>query len=227
MTDSRSDGVRISAHRGCAGQYPENTFRAVELSAPHVDEIEVDVRRCGSGELVVFHDERLDRLTGRSGAVSEVEYRTLRELDILNSAEPIPRLSAVLEAVPADTRVNLELKEPGIAVDALPAANEVENEVRFSSFLPTALREVRDADPTADIALITASDAERAVETATTLGCSAVHPSQELVLDTGVVQSAHEMDLSVYAWTVADETAAAELIASGADGLIVDRWDVV
>lgn len=228
MTGAKRGGdVRIIGHRGCAGQYPENTVRAVERSAPHVDEIEIDVRRCGSGELVVFHDERLDRLTDASGAVSDADYETLRQRAVLGSAETIPRLSTVLEAIPADTGVNLELKERGLAADALSAASGVENDVRYSSFIPAALREVRAADPTADTALVAVDGAARAIETATALGCGAIHPSRELVLDTVLTPSAHDAGLAVHAWTIADETAAAELVESGVDGLIVDRWDVV
>jgi len=50
--------MQVIGHRGCADVYPENTVRAVTRAANFLDAVEVDVRRCGSGELVVFHDER-------------------------------------------------------------------------------------------------------------------------------------------------------------------------
>ena len=56
--------MRLIAHRGFAGVNPENTLQAVEAAAGVADAIEVDVRRCESGDLVVIHDETVDRLQG-------------------------------------------------------------------------------------------------------------------------------------------------------------------
>ena len=84
-------------HRGAAGHAPENTLvsfeKAIDLGC---DMTELDVHICGSGELVVIHDETVDRTTNGSGRVSEL---TLREIKILDAGdgEEIPTLEEVLE----------------------------------------------------------------------------------------------------------------------------------
>lgn len=222
------DAVTLIGHRGCAGQYPENTVAAVERAAPHVDAVEVDVRRCASGELVVFHDAELDRLTDASGRVADADWDELRELTVLDSDEPIPRLGEALDAAPDGLLLNVELKEPGAAGDALDAARRAANDVLFSSFHPEALAALRDRDPATDRALLVADGTPaRAVEAATDLGCVAVHPPIDLATEPGFVEAAHDAGLAVNAWTAVDREDAERLLAAGVDGVIADRCDVL
>lgn len=231
------DDVTLIGHRGCAGQYPENTVRAVERASPHVDAVEVDVRRCASGELVVFHDATLDRLTEGTGPVADADWDDLRELTVLDSGESIPRLDEALRAVPDGTAVNVEIKERGVAEDVLDAVDEVvgdeatgdeaANDVLFSSFLPDALATLRDREPAADRALLVADGGlEALVAAATDLGCVAVHPPIDLATEPGFVDAAHEAGLAVNTWTAADREDVEELLAAGVDGVIADRWDL-
>lgn len=223
---SRGD-VTLIGHRGCAGQYPENTVAAVERAAPHVDAVEIDVRRCATGELVVFHDAELDRLTDASGPVADADRDELRGLTVHDSGEPIPRLDEALAAAPDDLLVNVELKEPGAASDALDAARRAETDVLFSSFHPEALATLRERDPTTDRALLVADEGvERAVEAATDLGCAAVHPPIDIATESGFVETAHDAGLTVNAWTAADREDVERLLAAGVDGVVSDRWDL-
>ncbi|RLM68611.1 glycerophosphodiester phosphodiesterase [Halorubrum sp. Atlit-26R] len=221
------DEVDLIGHRACADQYPENTIGAIERAAPHVDAVEIDVRRCASGELVVFHDAELDRLTGASGRVADTNWKDLRELTVLDSGEPIPRLKEVFDAVPDEVPVNVELKETGVADDALDVAQRADNEVLFSSFHPEALASLRDLEPGTDRALLVwDGDPESVVETATDLGCVAVHPPIDLATESTVVERAQEAGLTVNAWTASDREDAEKLLAAGVDGIISDRWDL-
>ncbi|WP_276301700.1 glycerophosphodiester phosphodiesterase [Halorussus lipolyticus] len=223
--------MRLVAHRGFADRYPENTVRAFEDAATVADWIELDVRRCESGELVVFHDDRLDRLTGASGRVAETPWETLRTLDVLDSGEEVPVLGDALAAIPASVGVNVELKERGLSADALAIAEEVGNDVVVSSFDAETLREVREADSSVSLAFIT-REATGAVETARELGCEFLHPHFEACLDaeddagTGLVAQAHDAGLEVNAWTVKTPEEADALRAVGVDGLIADSPDV-
>lgn len=226
-SSTREDDVRLIAHRGCADQYPENTILAAEQSAPHVDMIEFDVQRCGSGELVVFHDDELDRLTDATGSVSRTDWEELKELTILDSDETIPRLSAFLSAVPSDTAVNIELKHDGMAEEVVAAARECDNEVLFSSFWPDALREVREHDSEVALAFLIDDGPERGLSFAADLNCVAVNPGVDLVLDTDFVEQAHADKFEVNTWTVDDRETARRLVDAGVDGLFVDRWDLL
>lgn len=80
--------MQIIGHRGAMGYKPENTLSSFEKALRlGVDGIELDVWVCQSGELVVFHDETLDRITNGSGNVFD---KTLSELKQLKVKHPLP-----------------------------------------------------------------------------------------------------------------------------------------
>jgi Glycerophosphoryl diester phosphodiesterase len=121
------------AHRGFAGENPENTVAAAKAAAGvrgrsagdestdrPADLIEIDVVPTGDGDVVVFHDDGLAErdggtrgLTDADGVVWETDTATVTSAEVLNSGETVPRLSTFVEAVPADVGVNIELKNPG------------------------------------------------------------------------------------------------------------------
>jgi glycerophosphoryl diester phosphodiesterase len=212
--------MRLVGHRGCAARAPENTLAAVERASPHVDAIEVDVRRCGSGEVVVVHDASLDRLAGVDRRVSETPRDDLRELRVLGSEEWIPLLSEVVDAVPPTVGLNVELKECGLAgdVDAIVSTHP---EVWVSSFDAEAL-----AETSLPRAFLFADDWETSVKTAEALDCTALHPRYDLVLDDpDRVADAHDRGFDVNVWTPPVE-AVPRLSEVGVDGVIVDDWAV-
>ncbi|MDD5711087.1 MAG: glycerophosphodiester phosphodiesterase family protein [Candidatus Colwellbacteria bacterium] len=106
------------AHRGASGYEPENTLRsfskALELG---VDMIEFDVRICKGGDLVVFHDESLDRITNGQGHISNLALEDLKKYDV-GKGERIPTLSEVLDLIDRRVPVNIELKSKGTAEPA-------------------------------------------------------------------------------------------------------------
>ena len=75
--------MRLLAHRGASADFPENTLEAMRGAMEQgADGVELDVIRCGSGELVVCHDEWLDRLAGLHWDVRETPWRKLKRLDV-------------------------------------------------------------------------------------------------------------------------------------------------
>lgn len=219
--------MELIGHRGCANQYPENTVGALVRSAAVLDTIEIDVRRCASGELVVFHDERVDRLTSDSGRLSEFAWSELQELEILDSGEPITRLSSALAAVPADVRVQIELKEEGLAEDVRDTVVDSDTTVSVSSFRPEALAAINDLDWEVSTGFLFESNPETNLETAVELGCDAVHPHYDLCLETDVVETAHEEGLRVVAWkAVETPSEVAALRDADVDAATADRWDI-
>ena len=218
--------MELIAHRGCADQFPENTVLAIERASDRLRSVEFDVRRCGSGELVVFHDDTVDRVTDGEGRVADLELSRLRTLDVLGSDERIPLLSEALAAVPAAGRAQVELKQTGIAADALAAVAAADVPVRLTSFLPESLEEVRERDPDARLGYLFDGDADEALETALSLDCEAIHPRASQCLETDVVERAHEADLLVVAWGVERKATLPELRAAGVDAATSDWSDV-
>lgn len=211
--------MRLIAHRGFAALYPENTLAAVTRAAEVADVVEVDVRRCGSGELVVIHDATVDRVTDGTGRVADLTLAELSELSVIGSGEPVPTLSAVLEAIPPAVGVNVELKERGLVGDAVVALSTVDNDALVSSFDPAVLEAVGDGAPTAYLYVDDPEGVERAVD----LDCAALHPHHQRCIGTDLVARAHDAGLSVHAWTVASAVTAKALGGAGVDGIIADR----
>lgn len=224
----RLDGepaLRIG-HRGCGAQYPENTIAAIEQSAPHLDGFELDVRPCGSGELVVFHDETLERATDGTGRVDETTLEELQELDVFDSGWTIPTLAEVLSAVPDGLAVNAELKATGIADDVLEVCEDADVEVLYSSFFPGVLRDLQSVDESVSIGVLCHEAVDRQFALAEELDAVAFHPSVELALETDVVEAAHDRGLAVNVWTAETEADVHQLCERNVDGIIADRWDV-
>lgn len=216
------------AHRGFAGIAPENTRQAVRTAvALGADGIEIDVRRCGSGELVVIHDETVDRVTDGKGHVADLSLEVLSALSVLGTGEGVPTLDAVLSAIPASVTVNVELKTSGIAAEVVAAAARYDTSLLVSSFEPDHLRECTPDDgedagsPAVDLALVSRTLTRDTLELATDLGCVAVHPHWR-ACSTRAVRAAHERSLAVNAWTVRSGAVAGRLTTAGVDGLIAD-----
>lgn len=218
--------MRLIAHRGFAGSNPENTLAAVAAAAPLSDEVEVDVRRCDTGELVVVHDPTVDRVTDGSGAVCRHSLDELRTLDVLDTGEGVPTLAEVLDAIPASVGVNAELKEVGLARDVVRLAGETDSQVTVSSFHANELEGCRGADPTVPRAYLFADEWRQGLSFARELDCCFVHPSLDCC-ELDLVSAAHAAGMSVNVWTVADRAEAKRAVDLGADGVIADRPDVL
>lgn len=230
--------MRLLAHRGASADAPENTLEAFrEAVRQGADGIELDVMTCGSGELVVCHDERLDRLAGLDWEVRWTSLERLRWADVgtrLGFAPArIPLLDEVLALVPrGDFRVNVELKCERLEDDGLSllAAEQVrfhglEEQVVFSSFNPLCLLRLAGKWPRLRRGYLV--DPERAVgfqEQVLVPLCAnfAVHPHAATVTPEKVA-AWHARGWEVAAWTVDDAAEAARLREAGVDACITNR----
>jgi len=216
-----SEPVRVIAHRGFAGAHPENTVSAFRRAARVADAVEMDVRRCGSGELVVVHDATLDRVTDAAGRVDETPLARLRDLDVDGGGEGVPTLREAVAAVPPDTAVVAELKAP-VAEDALDAL-AVDNEVVVTSFDPAVVERVA-RHPVASAARLALPGDRDALDHAVEVGCAAVHPERMTpFVRPDYVERAHAAGLAVNVWNVAGPEDAARLAAAGVDGVGAER----
>jgi glycerophosphoryl diester phosphodiesterase len=218
--------MRLIAHRAFASCYPENTLVAIERAVPDADMIELDVRRCGSGELVVVHDEVVDRISAGVGRVDELSSADLSNLDVFETGTGVPTLDEAAAAIPADTGIVLELKERGIADDAVAAASTVENEVIVSSFDAAALDQLTVDDPTVELGYLLGLNPDRDFEHALDLDCAYLHPHWGHLLLTDAVDRAHDADMKVNVWTIDTAFVAGLLERKGIDGVIADSPDV-
>jgi glycerophosphoryl diester phosphodiesterase len=230
----------VLGHRGASHEAPENTLAAFRLALEQgADGVELDVWRCGSGEVVVIHDPGTGRTApdGPSVDVRRASLRQLRALDVgawkgdRFRGERIPALSEVLEALPGAV-VNVELKSarwPDLALaraaaDVIAAAGAGARCV-VSSFDPILLAAFRRASPAVAAGVLFGDDqAWRAREAVGTrlLGASAVHPQATLVTESRARRwRARGLRLNV--WTVDDPREVEQLARLGAAAVITNR----
>ena len=103
--------MKVMAHRGDSGKYPENTMLAFEKAAEAgADAIELDVQLTRDGEVVVIHDERIDRTTDGTGFVKDYTYKELAQF---NAAKLHPQ-TAEFQRIPAFDEYCAWAKQAGI-----------------------------------------------------------------------------------------------------------------
>ena len=224
------------AHRGASGEAPEHTRAAFLRALDYdVDMIEFDVHLTRDGELVVIHDDGLERTTSGTGLVREHDLRALRALDVgawfgsTFAGECILTLEEVIELVAGRARLNVELKSP--RPDWARQAERVAGALRrtgligstvVSCFEPEALAELREVAPEAQLGLLWANtELEAAWDWARRLGAISFHPHWTLA-GAATVTTAHERHLLVLAWTVNEVEAMRTAVAAGVDGIISD-----
>lgn len=218
-------------HRGACGYAPENTLesfaKALELG---VDMIELDVFCCKTGELVVIHDESVDRTTDGTGLVEEMDYRVLRELDA-GGGEKIPLLSEVFDLVGRRAKINIELKGRSVAA---PVMSLIERYVQegdwkyddflLSSFDHNQLYEVKKINSHLKLGANIESRTRNLECLQEDLALYSVHPSVEIT-DSVLVEDAHRIGLKVFVWTVVAPEDINRLEVLGVDGMFLNYPD--
>ena len=217
-------GWCIVGHRGAAGLEPENTLasfaRAVALA---VDAVELDVQVV-EGELVVIHDDTVDRTTNGVGAVAERKLAELRRLDA-GGGQTIPLLTEVLAAVPANVGINVELKG---ADTALPTAERVRKETRpllVSSFDHAELRRFHATCPQVPCAPLFGRW-RRVLATADEVNATCVNIADRIATPDRIA-AIREHGFGCLVYTVNDPERARTLRGFGASGVFTDFPDRV
>ena len=218
----------VIGHRGAMGHAPENTLPSIRAALKlSVDAIEIDVFRIASGELVVFHDNTLGKLTNGKGRIEEKTLDELSTLLVLGSAK-IPTLKEVLTEINGAASVNVELKGTHTAEGTIALFDDfVSNgiftaeQLYVSSFDWDELRDFRKATNKYDIALLTDKNPLDAVNVAYELNAVAINPNYRQ-LSADIVHSLHAYGLKVIPYTVNNLADIAALIEMGVNGIITD-----
>jgi glycerophosphoryl diester phosphodiesterase len=239
---------RIFAHRGDSAHYPENTLAAFTSAADiGADVIETDVRLTADGRFAVFHDETLERVTGRSGRVAE---RTLAAVQALDAGRTwtadgkthpfrgrglsVMSLEELLQAFPRQ-RFNIDLKDllPGLAekyCDVIRACGAAAR-VLTASFYTANLRAVRSIMPEMATSasrpeVIGAYLLYRAGLLRRKLRADAFQiPDRSgplRVAGRGLVHALRATGARVHVWTINREQDMVRLLADGVDGIMSD-----
>ncbi|HVO66952.1 MAG TPA: glycerophosphodiester phosphodiesterase family protein [Syntrophales bacterium] len=220
------------AHRGASGHEPENTLSAVEKAVVlGADWIEVDVYAV-ENELIVIHDERLERTTNGTGFVMDKTLAYLRSLDA-GKGQRIPTLREVFDAVDRRTGINVELKGPHTARLAVSLVGEYIKERNrdydkflISSFDRRQLMTVRKLDPYMRIGVLINRPRRHYKQFAARYAAYSVHPHVSLV-NSQFMQRAHKRGLKVFVYTVNKPEDIERLKTLGVDGIFTDFPELI
>lgn len=231
--------MEVWAHRGSSGYMPENTMEAFELAIEQkADGIELDVQLSKDGEVIVLHDESVDRVTGSSGWVKDLTFRQLKELMVKPAEESgkiyrIPSLAEVLDLMRhTDMKVNIELKNSVFFYEgmeekvlALVKNSGMEERVIYSSFNHYSLRKVRELAPEAETGLLMCDGWIDVASYAKKVGVNALHPAVYHLQYPDFVKKCREQGLKLHVWTVNQPEHFAMVKDAGADAVITNYPD--
>lgn len=226
--ESPTSKILRIGHRGACGHAPENTLASIERAiALRCTFTEVDIRRTSDGELVLLHDERVNRTTNGRGRVSALTLLDIRKLDAGGGQSP-PTLDDVLKTASGRIGLILELKTGGLAYDvcAIVRTSDFNQPVIYASFLQEELHHVRRANPDAQTMILFTRLPSNPGATAARLHATHVG----LRLDTvtkPLVAALHNEHLIVFTYTANRPTEISKMKMLGVDGIISDFPDLV
>lgn len=218
-------------HRGAKAYVAENTIASIKKALEiGVDGIEIDVHKCASGELVVFHDYTVDRMTDGTGEVGKHTLIELKSLKV-DGTYSIPTLQEVLNVIDKRCILNIELKGKDTATETCKIVAEYIqdkgweiNHFLISSFQHHELIAVSKINPDLRLGVLTKASVTEAMEFAQTINAYAVHPNFAL-LSRDTVKLAQDKGYKVITWTVNDYDSIERITSYGVDAIITDNPD--
>lgn len=230
----------VLGHRGASGYAPENTIAAFRLGIRQgCHGFEFDVQLSRDGVAVVHHDWSVARTTGGSGEIRNLTFQEIRALDAGTWFSPefrgqkIPSLREVLELVPEEMLLNVELKsrasdDPGLEEKTIALLKEhgrLRNTI-ISSFNHLSLKRVRELSPDMRLGLLCEFLPPHPFDYVENLKLDiySLHPRHDCV-SAALVKETHARDMKMVCWTVNTTERAKELLQYGADILITNYPD--
>jgi len=194
--------------------------------------IELDVHVCASGELVVIHDDNVERTTDGSGKVSRLTLSELRDLDA-GSGERIPTLTEVLDLAFGKTGVNIELKGPDTADPVNSMLEKLVGSGRWakpdflvSSFKPGELFRFSEISESIPYGFLVEGSLSHSIDFARELGAWSLNPRFDIV-HADMLSDCRESGLRVLTWTVNDPAEVRRLVELGVDGIVSDIPEII
>ena len=215
-------------HRGAKGHEPENTFISFQKALDmQVDGIELDVHLSADGEIMVIHDESIDRTTNGKGFVNALSLRELKSFRIDGKYE-IPTLREVFDLVNQDCFINIELKSYE-ATDKVVSLVEKYvtkkgwkyNRFLVSSFDWNALQQVAFLNDKIPIGVLTETDLDLALAFAKFIRAKSIHPHFHLLTKENTVKL-QEKGLQVFPWTINELEDIQKIKTFNVNGIITD-----
>jgi len=225
----------VIGHRGAMGYETENTLASIQKALDlKVDGIEIDVFKCKSGEIVVFHDDELDRLTDGEGLIEDKTYDELQQVTVKGDHK-IPLLKDVLNLVNGQCLVNIELKGSNTANAVSKIVNMylefdmfAEEDIIVSSFNWEELEAFHKKNKNVAVGILTDEnqDPMEALPLAKKLKAKTIHAEGGTITET-IVKNFKKRGYKVVAWFEKEPKSLKKITDLKIHGIITDRPDKV
>ena len=231
----------IIAHRGESYDAPENTLASISLAWYRNDDaVEVDVQLTKDERIVVIHDRTTWRTGRKYKRISSVSYDDLKDIDvgsfkdITYSDERIPLLSEVIDTIPSNKQLFVEIKSDDSIVKPLEnlitGKNVIPQSIRFIGFDMNTLKKIKHALPAFDVYwIVPRVDYKNNFRTKETIakcieaGFNGLDVQYGAKLNKNVILPVKKHNLKIYTWTVDDIQTAKRLFSEGIDGVATNR----
>jgi len=218
----------VIGHRGAMGHETENTLPSIQKAMDlGVDMIEIDVFKIKSGEIVVFHDDTVERLTNGPGDIEGYNLIGLKKL-IVDGGHQIPMLQDVLKLIDNKVALNIELKGAGTADKVNFIMNYYIEKEKWSpenfiisSFNWDELKDMRNYNSEVAIAVLTHENPVDAIPIAEELNAVAINPYFEN-LNLEAAKAIHSAGFKIYTWTVNEPEDIEAMKNIAVDGIITN-----
>lgn len=234
--------ARIVAHRGFSGRFPENTLSAMRAAVQAgADLVEIDVQLTKDAELVVMHDDSVDRTTNGTGEVKDLTFQQVRALDagskfdVRFAGERVPTLEESIDAVQGGAILNIEVKsieDPGMRpvvaqkIKELIERRNYAQHVQIMSFDADFMLEMRKQCPTVSMALLAiANPFNLKLKQAQKLKMDGLHLMHKSVSQ-DEVSDIHRAGLNTHVYTVNRPASMLRVLRRGVDGVITNHPDL-
>jgi glycerophosphoryl diester phosphodiesterase len=231
--------VRVFAHRGFSGVYPENTEIAFSMALElGVDGIEFDVRTTKDGHMVAIHDPTVDRTSNGSGAVSELTLEQIKNLDAGSWVSPefagqrFMILQEVLDQLGHRAELNIHLKADQSTREKMVHKTISEIEARnllgeaFVASDQETIELCREIQPALRTCNLATAPADSYMSRSRALGCKMLQPKNADV-DIDFVLEAHSLGMVVNPFFADDPDEMRRLMDCGVDGILTNRPDLL
>ena len=230
----------VWAHRGASGYAPENTLaafqKAVDLGA---DGVELDIQLTKDDQIVVIHDETIDRTSDDKGWVKDYTLEELRAFNY-NRTKPeykhadIPTMREVFELLkPTGLFINIEIKTGVVFYEkieekilALTKEMGMEDRVCYSSFNHYTVTRIHELKPDAEFGFLYADGPIDMPSYGVKHGVNALHPALYNLQYDGFVKECKEKGLKLNVWTVNERPYMEMCCQYGVDAIITNYPDI-
>lgn len=231
--------TKIFAHRGASAYAPENTVEAFALAMEQgADGIELDVQMTKDGQVVVIHDETIDRVSDGTGAVRDYTLEELKKFHFSNHMENyenavIPTLKEVLDLIKSSNMLlNIELKTgiywyPNLEEKTMELVKEagMEDRVIYSSFNHYSIKKILELNPHAECAFLYSDVILNVDKYAKNAGVCGLHPAVYHLKMAEFLKEYQESGLKVRVWTVNKKEDMEKFIKADLEAVITNYPD--